>query len=321
MTDITTKDLITDAEDTSGVFDLLMESVEIALNKQFTENKIVGTDYAEVYLGSIQSAMSQAITYVLGVNIANKQADLLTQQLATEVQNTLKVTEDIIVSTNQGNLLLKQIDKLISEIALIDNKTLTEIKQTLKVIEETDLTTAQEGLIVKQALTEIKQELLVAASVTKTNSETTYTNNKAATELKIALKAIQDTALSAAQTLKVSAEDALIDQKLVTEIQQTLKVTAEKTLLNQKTDTEKAQILDTINAAAVVGLVGKQKSLYTAQTDGFARDAEQKLLKIMMDGWSVARSTSTDGSVIQPVEGNTTAISASLDIAKTNTGI
>lgn len=68
-----------------------------------------------------------------------------------------------------------------------------------------------------------------------------------------------------------------------------LKLLAEMALLNQKVVTEKAQV----SATGVEGdsVIGKQKALYQAQTDGFARDAEQKAAKVMVDSWNVRRTT------------------------------
>jgi hypothetical protein len=38
-------------------------------------------------------------------------------------------------------------------------------------------------------------------------------------------------------------------------------------------------------------VLGKQKLLYAAQTNGFTRDAEQKAAKILVDSWNVRRTT------------------------------
>ena len=38
-------------------------------------------------------------------------------------------------------------------------------------------------------------------------------------------------------------------------------------------------------------VVGRQKLLYKAQTDGFSRDAEQKAAKLLVDSWSTRRAT------------------------------
>jgi len=65
-------------------------------------------------------------------------------------------------------------------------------------------------------------------------------------------------------------------------------------LLAQKTVTEAAQTVGEVDAngvSSVKGTVGKQQELVHAQTAGFTRDAEQKVLKIMMDSYAVQRST------------------------------
>lgn len=85
-----------------------------------------------------------------------------------------------------------------------------------------------------------------------------------------------------AQECKLKAEyDVLLATKLKTD-QETL-------LLQWKVATEKAQTI----ALGVDenSVVGKQKSLYAAQTAGFTRDAEQKAAKIMVDSWNTRRMT------------------------------
>jgi hypothetical protein len=72
----------------------------------------------------------------------------------------------------------------------------------------------------------------------------------------------------------------------------------EADLLAQKTTTEKAQTLE-LNVDEN-SIVGRQKALYKAQTDGFQRDAEQKAAKIMADTWNTRRVTD-DGVVADNV--------------------
>lgn len=85
-----------------------------------------------------------------------------------------------------------------------------------------------------------------------------------------------------AQKCKLDAEyDVLIGQKL--------KVAQETALLTQKVATEKAQ---TVGAGVDPdSVIGKQKQLYTAQTDGFARDAEQKAAQVLISTWNARRTT------------------------------
>lgn len=68
-----------------------------------------------------------------------------------------------------------------------------------------------------------------------------------------------------------------------------LKTQQELALLAQKTTTEKAQTM----ALGVDedSIVGRQKALYLAQTEGFKRDAEQKAANIMVSSWNARRMT------------------------------
>lgn len=67
------------------------------------------------------------------------------------------------------------------------------------------------------------------------------------------------------------------------------KTAQETNLLLQKVVTERAQVTSLgVDADSVVG---KQKALYSAQTAGFTRDAEQKAAKVMVDSWNVRRTT------------------------------
>lgn len=123
-------------------------------------------------------------------------------------------------------------------------------------------------------------------------------------------KVASEIALLEAQTDKVLAEQALVEQQRLNAVEEgkvlvaqenklnaevdvlaetRLKTVEETTLLNWKTTTEKAQTL----AAGVDedSIVGKQKALYGAQATGFVRDAEQKVAKLLVDTWNVRRTT------------------------------
>jgi len=85
-----------------------------------------------------------------------------------------------------------------------------------------------------------------------------------------------------AEECKLRAEYDLVMQNV-------LKATQETLLLAQKVATEKAQTQ--AGGVDADSIVGKQKILYQAQADGFARDAEQKAAKILVDSWNVRRTT------------------------------
>jgi len=92
------------------------------------------------------------------------------------------------------------------------------------------------------------------------------------------------------------------------------KTDAEVGLLNQKRETELAQVSDLVATGTVAGVIGKQKNLFQKQTDGFDRDAEQKLAKIMVDTWSVRQTT--DGALANPAGIDDAAIATVMAKAK-----
>lgn len=97
----------------------------------------------------------------------------------------------------------------------------------------------------------------------------------------VANAVIEGTVLSATQC-KLTAE---FDLLMLTKD----KTAQETNLLLQKVVTERAQV--TALGVDADSVIGKQKSLYTAQTTGFTRDAEQKAAKVMVDSWNVRRTT------------------------------
>jgi len=113
----------------------------------------------------------------------------------------------------------------------------------------------------------------------------------------------KDNLIKDKQLEKLDEEIALLVQQIVNAKEaetlaqkQQVKIDAETALINQKTKSEIAQILDLVDGAAVTGVIGKQKELYAKQRDGFERDAEQKLAKLMTDTWNVRTSSDPDGT-------------------------
>ena len=76
-----------------GVLDDIMETVNAHLDAQFKLGRITGTDYATVYLGAMQAAVTQAVQYALGQEKTNAEVALLNQKEVTEfVQTGLSVS-------------------------------------------------------------------------------------------------------------------------------------------------------------------------------------------------------------------------------------
>jgi len=166
----------------------------------------------------------------------------------------------------------KQVEKLNAEIGLTRQKIVTEIAQTENTIPigiGFNNSTVVEGLVAKQLLTADKQMDKITADISNETAKITadISNETAKTNADISN-----------ETAKTNAD---ISNSTATSNANVSKAAAEITLLSKKSNTEDAQI----------DVIDKQKDLYTAQTNGFARDAEQKLAKIMADSWAVRRTT------------------------------
>lgn len=172
---------------------------------------------------------------------------------------------------------LLQKDKAANEAALVAAQVRNTEAQIL-------LVGAQTELAIQQKKNAENEWLLLAEQKAKLIAETKVLGQTY-------LNAVTENATMLKQQCKLAAEyDVLMEQKL--------KTVQETALLAQKTATEKAQ---TIEAGVDEGsVVGKQKKLYEAQTEGFTRNAEQSAAKILADTWTVRRTTD-EGTVADGV--------------------
>jgi len=151
MTAIALTDLTTSTSTTTGtgVFDVLINSVELHIEDQYNKGFITGEDYAKVYLGSMQSTLAEAIKFLLEEQAAGKQADLLTEKIASEVKN------------NEPNGVIDlEKSKLQAETSLLSDRDLEQVAATTR----SDAESAQKvALMAAQTLgfkTDAKQKLL-----------------------------------------------------------------------------------------------------------------------------------------------------------------
>lgn len=110
-----------------------------------------------------------------------------------------------------------------------------------------------------------------------------------------ALKQAQ-TALVAQQTLNavqegknLVAQECLLKSQFNVSEANVLSTQAQTDLLKQKIVTEKAQTTEL--GVDDNSVIGKQKALYGAQKEGFARDAEQKAASTLIQTWNTQRMT------------------------------
>jgi len=79
------------------------------IQEEYVKNRIRGPEYSQVYLGGMQSAMQQAIIFLLGRQKADKEAELIASKIITEGKVRDKIDAEIA-------LINKQIEKMEFEI-------------------------------------------------------------------------------------------------------------------------------------------------------------------------------------------------------------
>jgi len=116
LTDLTNGSLTASNEWTgTGVFDVLVNAVNKNIEGQYNLGRINATDYANVYLGGLQSVIQQSMQYLLQEKQVEAQVDLLAAQKSEAELNGIKdrllKDEQISVEANRALQVECEIDK------------------------------------------------------------------------------------------------------------------------------------------------------------------------------------------------------------------
>lgn len=245
-----------------GFYDELMRTTKAHLLEEYGSGRIIGADYANVYLGAMQANLSQSVQVVLNYELNNQRLLVLQEQVKqAQKQNELldlqKLLLQLQIDTGQynlDNLMPAQLDQTTKQTALIEEQTNTQVTQTQLVGKQVTQADAQTSMI-------SKQEELVTAQIA---TELTNTNTPTA-------------GISKARYDKSTKEIEVLEQRRITEEAQTVG-----------------------DADSIGGMMGGELSLKLAQRDSFIRDSEQKAAKFYADVLSIVYSTNPDGADADP---------------------
>lgn len=174
-------DSITNASGT-GVFDKLMEAVNAQIESQYLNNRITGSDYANVYLGGMQAVLQQSMQFVLQEQLTEVQIDdvvagtaIKEKQLeVAEVERQAKAYEVSTLLPDQHNTNVAQQTLLATEEEAkqyeVDNL-LPE--QLIKVQEEIDLLQSQDRALYTDRVLKDKQAAKLGLDNVMKNAEAT----------------------------------------------------------------------------------------------------------------------------------------------------
>jgi hypothetical protein len=105
-----------------------------------------------------------------------------------------------------------------------------------------------------------------------------------------ALQAVLQTSLQMVLAQeKTNLEIQVLQKEILLRDQQVTRTNKEIEVLEQKRLTELAQVESTgVDADSIIG---RQKALYLAQSEGFTRDAEHKAAQLLIGTWNIRRTT------------------------------
>lgn len=136
---ITLPSLTTATLDGTGVFDVLMRANKAHLESEFTQGRIKGAEYATVYLGSLESVMSAAITFLLQKDKNALEAQLVAQQILLAQVEVIKANAQVLQIEAQTRNLAAELLVLQAQKCKLDAEYDLLLSTNLKTAEEIEL--------------------------------------------------------------------------------------------------------------------------------------------------------------------------------------
>ena len=285
--------LLTEAQAAKTVKEVEIADYQARVMEQevlFSQAKVQQMTYeADLTLAKTRLTSEQINGVIAETLVTARTADKVEQDILVAEQQVLNMQQEVLKTTQEVLNMQAQVTLTGNQAALVGQQQLTEVQNTTFTANRATLTDQQRLNLVSEELKIDAETAVVTKQGLKVDQEV--------------LNLQQEVINLASVRLKTDAETSLIGQNEANAVLQgnvitntAAKVVSETNLLTQKRETERAQTEDTVTAGAVVGVIGKQKVLYDRQADGFLRDAEQKLTKIMVDSWAIRQST--DGASV-----------------------
>ena len=280
--------------DGNGVFDVLMRTVNAHLQKEWTANRLKGTEYSTVYLGALESTMNTSLQFLLAKDKLNAELAILEQQLVN-----LKVEE--INATKQGLLLDKQLDDLVAATALKTQQKANLVDELLTNAQQRSNLVTEQARIAAQTSQINAQTSQIAAETLNVPKQGLLIDAQKETQLQQKLNLANDLQTATQQRINLVSENQAIIAKTNNTTQQTANLLAEAANIpkqgavyvstKSKVDVENALLTDKLTTEA------SQRAVLAAQAAGYKRDAEQKAAEIMTRAFAaIATTTGMDSA-------------------------
>ena len=335
----------------TGMFDGVMEALNAHLYEQFTKGRLTGDAYATAYVQLTQTALGNAVQYLLSDRTSHFQA--IAAQKQAQAAEIGVVIERVRLEIAKVDLAAKftEMNTLKADYALSKLKLSTEDANYAMTSAQRDAVIyANTFMLPAQLIQLTKQTELTETDISLKEAQVTgavYNNTDILPAQKLDIIAgtsgttaqkdqtlYQTANILPAQKAGLDAENAIKVYQLATQMPaQTANVTADtvgkvynntfllpEQLINlvEQSESHRAKTLDTRRdgVTPIVGAIGKQKDLQQQQIDSYKRDAETKLAKMLLDTWTVQKTV--DEGLVPPTSITDVNINAVMGILRTN---
>lgn len=317
--EVTTKD-----PDGTGAFDVFMFAISKHLEKEFSEGRIVGADYATTYIAAVQMALQQAVEFVLkkdqvfittatsqltAINAAietiKAKASLVLTQIQAYTAQTDYANKKLALATlhEQYINLTAQYDNLLKERERIEAQTAQIVAQTAQVPEQTKHIQAQTAQLTAQTNQIPEQTKHIQAQTAQVMEQMEATRG---------------------QTLGTRTDGTIIAGSIGASVKQSEKqievMSAQLKLLKEQFEAARAQTLDVrSDNQPIKGQIGKQKDVMSQQIIAFKQKANIDAANIAANAWTVTKGV--DEATQTPESMNLNALNRIVDQVYANTNL
>lgn len=158
----------TTVENGTGIFDRLIGAAFLHIEKQVDEQRLTQSSAGEVYSAAIQSAMAQAIQFVLQEKQTEAQVDMVLTQTSELLLNGAKDRE-----LKDSQIIGSGYDNQVKEQQVLESK--YKVEELLQLQKQVDV--AERGMV-EQELTGVKQRLAIDKDNLLKDDELVINNKK-----------------------------------------------------------------------------------------------------------------------------------------------
>ena len=317
--EVTTKD-----PDGTGAFDVFMFAISKHLEKEFSEGRIVGADYATTYIAAVQMALQQAVEFVLkkdqvfittatsqltainaAIETVKAKASLVLTQIQAYTAQTDYANKKLALATlhEQYINLTAQYDNLLKERERIEAQTAQIVAQTAQVPEQTKHIQAQTAQLTAQTNQIPEQTKHIQAQTAQVMEQMETTRG---------------------QTLGTRTDGTIIAGSIGASVKQSEKqievMSAQLKLLGEQFEAARAQTLDVrSDNQPIKGQIGKQKDVMSQQIIAFKQKANIDAANIAANAWTVTKGV--DEATQTPESMNLNALNKIVDQVYANTNL